>query len=60
MRTNTPLKRGFKRLFAFYAALSIRELENSFFDVTNRFVVSKADAQHYMHINIKEARVLKE
>ena len=27
---------GFKRLFGFYAALKIRELENSFFDVTNR------------------------
>ena len=26
--TNTPLKRVFKRLVAFYAALLIRELEN--------------------------------
>ena len=33
---NTPLKRGFKRIFGFYAALSVRELENSFFYVTNR------------------------
>jgi hypothetical protein len=30
---------GFKWLFAFYAALEIRELENSFFDVTNTLLV---------------------
>ena len=36
IRTNTQLKRSSKRLFGFYAALSICELENSFFDVMNR------------------------
>ena len=39
IRTNTPLKRSFQRLFGLYAALYIRELENSFFGVTNRLVV---------------------
>ena len=39
IRTNTQLKRSSKRLFGFYAALSIRELENSFFDVTNRLFI---------------------
>ena len=30
------IKKGFKRFFIFYAAHQIRELENSFSDVTNR------------------------
>ena len=34
LRTNTPW--GFKRLFDFYAALWIGELEDSIFYVTNR------------------------
>ena len=39
---NTPLKRGFIRLFGFYAALYVNSritgLENSIFDVTNRLL----------------------
>ena len=38
-RTNTPLKRVFKRLFAFYAAFLIRELKNWRF----RFLMSRTD-----------------
>ena len=35
-KTNTSLNRRFERLFGFYAAVGIGELENSIFDVTNR------------------------
>ena len=44
IRNNTPLKRGCKRLSGLYAALQIRELENSwfcFFDVTNKLFLGK-------------------
>ena len=39
MRTNTLIKRSSKKLFGFYAALWIGELDNSIFDVTNRSMV---------------------
>ena len=57
MRNNIPLKRGFKRLSGLYAALWIRELENSwfrFFDVTNRL---KSFSKEYFYFFAPGGRV---
>ena len=55
---NTPLKRGFKRLFVFDASLWIRELENSFLMSRTGYILSdcfdektKTNKQKKPHLN---------